>query len=258
VKITAIGMVRNEADVIGYTISHLLEEGVDEVLVLDNGSVDGTTEILHALGVTVIPDPEVGYYQSLKMTRLAHQAMDGGADWIIPFDADELWYSPYGRLAEVLPSVSSRVAQAAIIDHRPDDSDSDDHNPYTRMPYRLVDPLELGKVAFRADRNISIGQGNHDVYNLDHEGRPWVEIKSRNRRILSLRHVPYRSFEQLARKVRQGAEAYAATDLSLDLGDHWRNMGAETDEQLLARWEQMYEWPRVYDPAPYRGTWTPG
>lgn len=254
--IAAISMVRNEADVIGYTISHLQAEGVDQIIVADNGSTDGTGDILRELGVTVVDDPEVGYYQSEKMTRLMNQAIDIGATWVIPFDADELWYSPKGRLGDVIPKFRGKVLEAQIIDHRPDVSDDEnDPNPFTRMPNRLLDPLPLTKVSFRPNPNMVIAQGNHDVNEKDWEGRPWLKVTSRNRRLLELRHFPYRSFEQMARKVRQGAEAYAATDLPQELGDHWRSMGAETDEQLSARWEQMYVWDRVVDPAPYRGTW---
>ena len=43
---------------------HLLAQGVDKIVVADNRSVDGTREILESLPVTVIDDPEVGYYQS--------------------------------------------------------------------------------------------------------------------------------------------------------------------------------------------------
>jgi hypothetical protein len=181
-----------------------------------------------------------------------------GAEWIIPFDADELWCSVHGRLSEIIPHSPTELIEAKIWDHRPDFTDNpDDPNPYTRMPYSLVEPLALPKVAFKAKPEFVVAQGNHDVFELDADGVP-VEIGSsrRNDKLLQVRHVPYRSFEQLERKVRQGARAYEASDLPLYQGDHWRTMGQETDEQLSARWEQMYEWERVYLPAPYKGTWS--
>lgn len=268
--IAAVTMVKNEEDVIGYTISHLFAEGVDLVIVADNGSTDGTRKILEGIAkdhnLMILDDPEVGYYQSAKMTHLANLAMDEGADWVIPFDADELWYSQHGRLSEVIPTCQVDLLEATVYDHRPDHTDDlDNPNPFTRMPYRLVDPLPLSKVAFKSNRDFIVAQGNHDVFELNglsEELDTWqrtepISPDRRDKRLLQLRHFPYRSYEQLARKVRQGARAYEESDLPLYQGEHWRVMGQETDEQLSARWEQMYEWERVCLPAPYKGTWSP-
>lgn len=67
-------MVKNEADIIEQTIRHLLNQGVEHILVADNGSTDGTYELLQELSkslpVHVIQDREVAYYQSEKMTWL--------------------------------------------------------------------------------------------------------------------------------------------------------------------------------------------
>jgi hypothetical protein len=49
---------------------------------------------------------------------------------------------------------------------------------------------------------------------------------------LEVRHYPYRSPEQMIRKARNGAAAYAATDLPETVGQHWRDYGRLTDEQI--------------------------
>lgn len=92
--VVAITMVRDEEDIIDWTLQHLLEQGIDHIIVADNLSVDKTPWKLAALAstgrVTVIQDEEPGYYQDEKMTRLAHMAAnDFGAEWVVPFDADE-------------------------------------------------------------------------------------------------------------------------------------------------------------------------
>ena len=83
--IVAITMVRDEADIIDWTLDHLLNQGIDHIIVADNLSVDETGWKLAALAntgrVTVLQDDEPGYYQDEKMTRLAHMAA-------IDFDAD--------------------------------------------------------------------------------------------------------------------------------------------------------------------------
>ncbi|MEA2503491.1 MAG: hypothetical protein QOG36_534, partial [Actinomycetota bacterium] len=45
-KLTGIGMVRNEADIIRVTVAYHLALGCDEILLVDNGSEDGTRCIL--------------------------------------------------------------------------------------------------------------------------------------------------------------------------------------------------------------------
>jgi hypothetical protein len=46
--------------------------------------------------VHVVTDREPAYFQAAKMTRLARAAARAGADWVVPFDADELWFADRG------------------------------------------------------------------------------------------------------------------------------------------------------------------
>ena len=52
--------------------------------------------------IHVALDEEPAYHQSEKMTWLAHCAWRAGADWIVPFDADEFWFAPGRSVAEAL------------------------------------------------------------------------------------------------------------------------------------------------------------
>jgi hypothetical protein len=75
-EIWAVGMVRDEADIVGSTVSHLLQQGVDHVLIADHGSTDGTLELLDDMArrddrIYVARDHESGYFQREKMTRLS-------------------------------------------------------------------------------------------------------------------------------------------------------------------------------------------
>ena len=96
-------LVRDEADIIRQNIDYHLRSGVDHIVATDNGSVDGTVEILEryqADGVlTLIHEPEQDYAQGKWVTRMAQVARDQiGADWIINNDADEFWVAPSGNL----------------------------------------------------------------------------------------------------------------------------------------------------------------
>lgn len=244
--VAAITMVKDEADIVGTTVARMAVEA-DFVLVYDNGSTDGTRDILEAVDgdVTIWDDPEPGYFQSAKMTHLAHVAGQRGALWVVPFDADELWTSHLGRLADVLRGCVTRhwaAASAQVFDHMATGLDEGD-GPVERMVYRRRDPLPLPKVAARYDHSIVIHQGNHGVSYGDlalgaFEG------------LMTVHHYPYRSVEQFIRKVRNGARAYAATGDALrsDIGAHWRQWGTWDDDALAELFRTWYyrEDPHAY------------
>jgi len=133
----AVTMVRDEADIIETTVRHMLTQ-VDVVIVADNRSVDGTREIVEQLPVHLLDDPERGYYQSEKMTRLAHMArVEHGADWVVPFDADEWWYSPHGRIGDVLEDITAwPIVTAELYDHVATGCDAVELSPVQSMGWR--------------------------------------------------------------------------------------------------------------------------
>jgi hypothetical protein len=220
VTTVGIAMVRDEADVIAGTLHHMADE-VDHLVVADNGSTDGTRDILADLvgkfPLTVLDDPEPAYFQSAKMSRLAEQAARHGATWIVPFDADEIWVSWAGRIREVLPALPpANVALAQLTNHYSTAIDPAEPDPFRRMVWRSSDAASLPKVAFRWEPGAVIHQGNHGV--TLPSGRSEVDA-------LEIRHFPYRSAEQFVRKAVNGAAAYKLTDLPVTEGAHWRAYG---------------------------------
>ncbi len=213
-------MVKDEGDVVEGTMLRMLGQ-VDAVIVADNGSTDGTREILDELAAShplqVRDDPEVGYYQSQKMSALAAEAARQGASFVVPFDADEVWHSPQGRVADVLADQAPTLAVAAapILNYVAAADDDPDLPPLERLRWRRREALGLPKVACRAALPVTIEQGNH--------GAHWpTEIVHG---LLEVHHFPYRSAEQFLSKVRNGAAAYEATDLPRSTGQHWREYG---------------------------------
>lgn len=214
-----ICMAKDEADIIGVTVSHMISQ-VDHVIVADNLSSDGTRDILNSLPITVIDDPEPAYYQSKKMTDLAKVARNAGADWVVPFDSDEFWYSPFGTIKEVLEDIQPQwlVATADLYDHVTSSEDNPEElNPVKRIGWRRNYKGVLPKVACRYRDDLIIEQGNH--------GASYKGGTTTQSGLLVIRHFPYRSHEQFIRKVRNGMAAYKATDLPEHAGAHWRDYG---------------------------------
>jgi len=246
--VVAIAMVRDEADIIASTVGRMLEQ-VDHVIVADNASTDGTRDILTELGVEIVDDPEVGYYQARKMTALAARAAQLGATWVVPFDADEVWYSPFGRIADVLGARPEALAATAeLYDHLATGDDPEGADPVVRMGWRLREASGLAKVACRPVVAATIHQGNHGV-----DYGPTLTLPG----LLVVRHYPYRSAAQMIRKARNGAAAYAATDLPEDAGKHWRDYGRLSDDQIREAFDTWFHFEApesaenmILDPCP--------
>jgi hypothetical protein len=218
--------VRDEADVLDANLRYHLAQGVDVVIATDNGSVDGSREILRryeAAGrLRLIEEPAGDFEHSGRrwVTRMARMAAtDLGADWVIHTDADEFWWPVGGSLKDVLAAVPDPYSLVQVprpeFLGRPDGPGG--------WPERLVvrearSRLRL-KVAHRARPDVAIGRGAHRVRVAggDERGRPpgravlravseaasaeapaFVPAPVWPIRIL---HFPLRSFEQYRRRV---------------------------------------------------------
>ena len=237
-----ISMVKDEADIAATTVANMLEQ-VDHVIVSDNGSTDGTREILAELDVELLDDPDPAYYQSVKMTALAQRAADAGADFVVPFDADEYWYTPHApSIAAFLSEVATQwlTVTAELYDHVATGDDPALDDPIERIAWRRIQPAPLPKVACRTRSDLVIHQGNHGAtYNGGPTSLPGLIV----------RHYPYRSAAQFVSKVRNGAAAYASTDLPITEGQHWRQYGQLLDAHGPEVVEDVFRtWFWVADP----------
>lgn len=245
--VAAVSMVRDEQDIVESTLLRMAGQ-VDFLIVADNRSTDGTRDILDDLArelpLTVIADPEPGYYQAEKMTALVERAAAAGAEWVIPFDADEVWRAKDGLIRDVLPALPAGVlvAEAPLFDHVATGLDPDHPDPITRLGWRRSAPAPLRKVAVRYREGVEIAQGNHSAM-FPGEPLPMAVTNA-----LEVRHFPLRSVEQMIRKARNGAEAYAATDLPAAVGSHWRSWGTLEGDQLAEVFHRFYWRERPDEP----------
>lgn len=84
-KLSACLIVKNEKDHIQDVLSSL--EGVDEIIVVDTGSVDNTVELAHSMGARVFTD----YQWNDDFAEARNHALSKcTGDWILSIDADEV------------------------------------------------------------------------------------------------------------------------------------------------------------------------
>jgi len=156
--IAACTVIKDEVDVIDASVRHILSQGVDHVWVSDCQSTDGTREVLAEIDeVTVIDTPIPFYwaYQGDYIVSAANLAHEAGADWIIPFDADEWWTGTDGRtIAQALSTCSAPQASAEIWQ-------------YLDFDHRQMVPYPWTKISFRWRRGVYLWAGNHGVNGVE-------------------------------------------------------------------------------------------
>jgi hypothetical protein len=231
-SVWAVCMAKNEEDVIVHSVRHMLGQGVDGIIVVDNGSTDATAARLSELAaddtrVHAGTDSEPEFHQGMKTSYLAHLAWRAGADWVVPFDADELWYAPDATIADHLARLTG--VDRVWADFR---------NVYPVAEVGRLDltegrpvqvertPTAWMKVAFRAHRWVWVGEGNHDLRN-----RGAVPLRT-----LHVLHFSYRSLEQYSRKALQGVAALEQAGKDETIATHWRGWAALTDAERAGRW----------------------
>ena len=112
VKVVGRYLLRNEADIIESNLRHHFVSAIDEAIVIDNGSTDGTLELVAGLAgdLPIQLASEVGpMYQADRVTRMARLATLQGADWVLPIDADEFWVAAGGSFRHVLEETPAEV-----------------------------------------------------------------------------------------------------------------------------------------------------
>lgn len=237
-------MVRNADDIIGPVVSHMIEQ-VDHVIIADNLSTDNTREVLEGFGskITLLEDNDPAYRQSEKMTELAGVAKRRGAQYVVPFDADEWWYSMYGTLSSVIMNSPATINVAPMYDHVPtclDDLTIDD--PIARIQWRRSDKTPLHKVACEVTDDLIIEMGNHNATYAH-------DVTYDDHSLLEVRHFPYRNADQFVAKAVVGAMALEMTDLPYENGQHWRDYARIYETQGIDALKQVFlDWFYSNDP----------
>jgi hypothetical protein len=222
-KVIGLYLVRNEIDIIQLNLRYHLATVLDWAIVVDNGSSDGTLELVTRLAgelpLTVASEPG-GYTQSELVTRMARQASRAGADWLLPVDADEFWMGEGRSMRSVLEATPNEVGvlRCEVVNfvQRREELAPTASSLLTMVmrvaepastPERYIELVERSEIGFvemqyptktvsRAAPTISVANGNHGVSGVPGEAR--------NTDAVVCLHAPLRARSMLATKIDQG------------------------------------------------------
>jgi hypothetical protein len=214
-------LCRNEADIIRQHIIYHLPK-VDFLIVTDNGSTDGTREILAGLEsgrVTIIDEPAQNIQQEQWVDRMIRMAKDRGADWVVNSDADEFWWGDFRAVAHKYRRWYTHL-QAQSFRMRPCASENAaELNPITRMLWRERETdRHFRKVFLNTAQYKMIHHGNHRADML----RGGKHVLSTDR--MRIYHYQWRSFEHYLRKCIGGGKAFEISGLPVGKGSYFRGV----------------------------------
>jgi glycosyltransferase involved in cell wall biosynthesis len=203
-------VVRDEIDLIDDFLRYHYSQGIDMVFATDNGSRDGTLEVLkkyEAEGrLHLIEEPPFDFSMHRWFTRQAALAAESGVKWLLCCDADEFIIPPRGaRIIDVLREIPESCDCIAIPRFDFVNTERDyRRSPAIEMIHRLKESRNSfgniipPKVTFRPAPGLVVTQGAHSL-----EGKA---AASQDR--LRIFHYPARSYGQFVRKVENAGSQY--------------------------------------------------
>ena len=239
VRLVMTLLVRDEVDIIDENIKYHLENGVDMIVVIDNGSKDGTRDILDKYvkkGVLFYEVEDSHTFEQDKwVTRLIGIALKKyNATHVINCDADEFWTSKYGNLKRsIAENYFCDVIYVPVINFLPPIDKRKVGFKIRDFVYYVFNTISCpGEVGKRVSSELlmytypekvitsskvkAVGYGNDSVISKGH-------LTEKRSSSIFIRHYPIRSFSQFVTKVVNGGSSYEKNPIdNPSTGWHWK------------------------------------
>ncbi|WP_169717415.1 glycosyltransferase family 2 protein [Brucella thiophenivorans] len=218
-KIIGILLQRDEIDVVLFNVLyHLGNVGLNRIILGDNGSTDGSMEALRRLEKI---DPRLmvlelpgEFEQAERVNQMYQLALDLGADWVVPLDADEFLSVNRRSLESLLlnnkatvlnleirnfvqkrTSMTKRMLNIATMIYTAVPSPSAENAMSLVCDGKIgfVEATYPPKYIWRADRQLKIWKGNHGGNISFTNKSPKIELY----------HVPLRSKSAIEKRIQR-------------------------------------------------------
>ena len=243
IKISMTMIVKNEEDIIEQNIRFHAAIGVDNFIILDNGSTDNTLDILKKLSseyeIILEYDSSLTFKQKKWTTKLTKKAKKlFNPDWIINNDADEFWIpTSADSLKDVLNFKGSvlQVPRSNMILY-------DGINSWMESEYRVANQILnrenydtiniiLGKIGRKVIVNpygyMQTNSGNHSAEHIAF----WKKQEFKD---IHIYHYPIRSYQQFINNAKIRIKAL----------QHGAKMGKH-----IKKWAKLYEEGKLLEEA---------
>jgi len=206
-RIVAIALAKNEADIIGESVTEALS-WVDDFVIYDNGSTDGTGALAQAAGAIVLHGPGGEPFDEHLRQHTLDVAAELDPDWIVRIDVDEIYHhdpDPREILQQALDEDSFCVRALQLefwltLDDMRRGLLLEDERVSVQKRRRWYTCGHMAMVAWQHRPNLAyytVELQNHKNVPLDPDGRDVSQIGPVHGQYLVQKHYNSRSLRQV-------------------------------------------------------------